>query len=490
MIKPPFKLTPFKLAIGTALLFLMSTVAFSVANHYDGAGILYPITDIALIVLGVAALLSSLFLAYQFIKSVGYEDLKPLHWVPTELALLGAGVGALFLSNLLSYLFISIHRLGHEVVRLVFDVGFAVVTLYLIGYLYQLFKADRLQEKSWLMRNFKSVRKAYYNIHHKKRYGLYVVLYLAAQFVALWGASLFPPFGIFLWGVVTLAAIVIGSRIINQMSEIKQMGDTLARGEFDLDIKRDKLGGDFLDHAEKLGNLSKAINMAIDEKTASERMKTELVTNVSHDIKTPLTSIINYSDLLSKEELTGKSREYVDVLQRQSAKLKKLIDDLVEVSKASTGNIQVELGEIKITELYNQLAAEYADRFESAGLELMVKPKEATIYADSRQLWRVIDNLMQNILKYAMPHTRVFIDAELHDKTARLSFKNVSKEFLTIEPENLLQRFVRADESRSGEGSGLGLAIATSLMDIQDGSIKIETEGDLFKVYLELMRAE
>lgn len=484
-----FDLTPFRLALIAGGMFLTSALSFSIAHHYDGASYFYPFSDILLLALGVGSLLCSLLLGYLFLKDSTDEDFKALHWVPTELALLGVALAGIVLTEILTNLHVSIYNLSFQIIRLLFDLGLAVAALYLCGYLFMLLKRGQFRQKSWVIAHYQSLKKAYYTIRLKRRFGLIVLIYVALQFLSLGLAAFFAPLGFLLWGIITLLALIYLSRLINQMSEIKQLGDTLAKGEFDLDIKRETLKGDFLDHAEKLGNLSKAINIAIEEKTASERMKTELVTNVSHDIKTPLTSIINYSDLLSKEALQGKSQEYVDVLLRQSAKLKKLIDDLVEVSKASTGNIQVERSEIKVTELYHQLAAEYGDRFEKADLELMVRPKDVVIQADSKLIWRVIDNLMQNILKYAMPHTRVFAEVELHEKSARLTFKNVSKELLTIEPENLLQRFVRADESRSGEGSGLGLAIASSLMEIQDGSIKIETEGDLFKVYLELMRA-
>lgn len=229
------------------------------------------------------------------------------------------------------------------------------------------------------------------------------------------------------------------------------------------------------------------MSRAVDERMKSERLKTELITNVSHDIKTPLTSIINYVDLLSKEELhNDKAAEYLEVLDRQSSKLKKLIEDLVEASKASSGNLAVDSQQLETGVFVTQTVGEFEEKLSLAGLELIVsKPKEAVyIMADGRHLWRVIDNLMNNICKYAQTGSRVYVNLEATAQSVRITFRNISKYPLNISGEELTERFVRGDRSRNTEGHGLGLSIAQSLMNLIGGDMNIVVDGDLFKVVL------
>lgn len=251
--------------------------------------------------------------------------------------------------------------------------------------------------------------------------------------------------------------------------------------------------GDIKRHAENINRINDGIAAAVQEQMKSERFKTELITNVSHDIKTPLTSIINYVDLLEKEDIeNNNAKEYIEVISRQSARLKKLIVDLIEASKASTGNIAVDFSEFEIGILLSQAMGEYSERFNNANLELVLnKPEEPiTVVADSRLMWRVFDNVLNNISKYAQPHTRVYIDAVKKGKTAEIFFKNISKEQLNISGDELMERFVRGDSSRNTEGSGLGLSIAKSLAELQKGSFEIDIDGDLFKVTLTLPLAQ
>ena len=224
----------------------------------------------------------------------------------------------------------------------------------------------------------------------------------------------------------------------------------------------------------------------------AERMKTELITNVSHDIKTPLTSIINYVDLLKKAETGEERAEYLEVLDRQSAQLKKLIEDRMEMSKASTGNVAVDLQPTDVAEIVNQALGEYADRFDKLGLNVVVrKPGENVIaLGDGKLLWRVLSNVMSNIVKYTMPNTRVYLDLSLTEQKVILALKNISREELNISAEELMERFVRGDESRNTEGNGLGLNIAKSLMEVQNGTLELVVDGDLFKVVLALPRTE
>jgi len=218
----------------------------------------------------------------------------------------------------------------------------------------------------------------------------------------------------------------------------------------------------------------------------SERLKTELITNVSHDIKTPLTSIVNYVALMKKEGLEGRPAEYLEVLDRQSQRLRKLTDDLVEASKASTGNLPVEPVRTDLREVVTQAVGEYAERMEAARLEPVVSLPETGVFvmADGRLMWRVLDNLLGNALKYSLPGTRVYIDVREEDGEASLSVKNISSVPLNIDVSELMERFVRGDTARSTEGSGLGLNIARSLAELQGARFGLAVDGDLFKAVI------
>ena len=221
----------------------------------------------------------------------------------------------------------------------------------------------------------------------------------------------------------------------------------------------------------------------------SERMKTELITNVSHDIKTPLTCIINYVDLLKGEQIeSDKAKEYIAVLDKQSARLKKLTEDLIETSKAASGctPVNAEINDISI--LLSQAVGEYRDRFEAADLEIITEfPQiEANAYCDGRLCWRIFDNLLSNASKYSLSGTRVYLEVSKSADSVTVTFKNISKNRLNITPEELTERFVRGDSSRNTEGSGLGLSIAESLARLQRGDLQITIDGDMFKVAVTL----
>ena len=301
-------------------------------------------------------------------------------------------------------------------------------------------------------------------------YGLFA--YNTGEMVVFW---LFFAFAI--------TAIVIYVAITLQ--KIKEGGERIAGGDLDYKIDTKYMYGDFKDFCGTLNNINKGISAAVSEKMKSERFKTELITNVSHDIKTPLTSIINYVDLIKKEESeNGKIREYIAVLDRQSGRLKKLIEDLVEASKASSGSVAVNLAECDPSVLLSQTVGEFDERLKAAGLTAVINTPEkpVRIMADGRHLWRVFDNLMNNICKYSQKGTRVYLDVSESGGRVNVTFKNISAYELNISGEELTERFVRGDRSRSTEGSGLGLSIARSLTEIQGGTLKIDIDGDLFKV--------
>ena len=260
----------------------------------------------------------------------------------------------------------------------------------------------------------------------------------------------------------------------------------MSRGNLKHKINTKYLRGSFLDFANQLNTLSEAAVLAAKRQTKSERMKTELITNVSHDIKTPLTSIINFVDLLQKPHSEQEGQEYLDVLSRQSSRMKKLIEDLMELSKASTGNMAADIVPIDAVETINQALGEFSDKLAAASLTPVFRQPDApvTILADGKLTWRVLSNLLTNAVKYALPGTRLYIDLLRTDTQVVLSIKNVSRQALNTNPDELLERFVQGDTSRNTEGSGLGLNIAASLMEVQNGKMHLAIDGDLFKVTL------
>lgn len=269
-----------------------------------------------------------------------------------------------------------------------------------------------------------------------------------------------------------------------KLNHIKQTLKSIYEGNNKISLNKEELTGILKEMANYMEDIAGGFSNAIEESLKSERLKTELITNVSHDIKTPLTSIINYVDLLKKEELTDpKIKEYIEILDSKSQRLKKLIEDLVEASKVSSGNVKLNIERIDLKELLNQTIGEFEDRFSEKGLQIEKElPEEVKIQADNRYMYRIIENLFSNITKYAMENSRVYIKLENTGYQIRLEIKNISKEKLNIEADELMQRFVRGDKSRYTEGSGLGLSIAQSLTELQKGKFNIKIDGDLFKV--------
>lgn len=298
------------------------------------------------------------------------------------------------------------------------------------------------------------------------------------------------------WPTTFVINIIIGVGIIVVailLKRIKKGTEEIAKGNLYKKINTKYMFLDMKDHAENINNINDGIAKAVEERMKSERFKTELITNVSHDIKTPLTSIINYVDLLEKEEIENKTaKEYVSVLSRQSARLKKLIEDLLEASKASTGNISVNLTQLELGILLSQALGEYDEKFFNSNLQVVLNKtdEQLLVMADNRHIWRVFDNILNNIAKYAQPNTRVYIDAKRNGKNAEISFRNISKDPLNISGDELMERFVRGDSSRNTEGSGLGLSIAKSLTEVQNGNLNIKIDGDLFKVNLTFSLSE
>lgn len=286
---------------------------------------------------------------------------------------------------------------------------------------------------------------------------------------------------------VTLYKII---KFIKNCSQIERKLKEMYEEDNSNKLYEEDFGNEFKNSVRYLNNISNGFENAIQDRMKSERMKVELITNVSHDIKTPLTSIINYVDLLKKENINNEqAKEYIEILDSKSQRLKKLTEDLVEASKVSTGNISLNLEKINVVELVKQATGEFEDKFKKRGLETIINAdkNEVDIMADSRYMYRIIENLFSNVSKYALENSRVYIDIKQskEDNLANnviIEVKNISKDKLNISAEELMQRFVRGDKSRTTEGSGLGISIAQNLTELQKGKFELKLDGDLFKV--------
>ena len=314
--------------------------------------------------------------------------------------------------------------------------------------------------------------------------GVAVVEFIMVLFALLEYYHL-PELLVLILAFVSLVFFVAAIYFAIILQKIKQGGEKIAAGDLHYKINTEYMYGDFEGFCQSLNNINSGLQTAVNEKMKSEHFKTELITNVSHDIKTPLTSIINYVDLIKKEDPQNETvKQYIDVLDRQSGRLKKLVEDLMEASKASTGNLAVELAVCDVGVLLGQTLGEFQEKLEKAELiPILNQPEESVkIMADGRHLWRVFDNLMNNVCKYAQSHTRVYLDVKKENSKAVITFRNISKYQLNISSDELMERFVRGDSSRNTEGSGLGLSIARSLVDLQGGEMNLSVDGDLFKV--------
>ena len=303
-----------------------------------------------------------------------------------------------------------------------------------------------------------------------------------------------PVILLLLFGLTVFPAVFI--YVGYQQNKINRVCERISDGQVDSKVDTKYMTPNHKAQAQTVNRIGSGLSAALSERIKSERLKTELITNVSHDLKTPLTSIVNYADLLSREQSaenpdSEKISEYVSVISRQSARLKKLTEDLVEASKASTGNVEVNAEVLDVSELLSQSVGEFADRFAAAGLTpVETKPGAPVhIFADGRHVWRIFENLLVNACKYSLSGTRVYVDLVERDSSVTVVIKNISAQPLNISSEELTERFVRGDSSRHTEGSGLGLSIAKSLAELQGGSLEIGIDGDCFKAIVTFKKA-
>ena len=342
----------------------------------------------------------------------------------------------------------------------------------------------------WL---YKKIEELIQNIKITKRFILYFVSFGIINLICfgiIWSDGFV---GILL---TTILYVVIFNFIIKRLKsyiKIQESIHSLYKGDTEIKLNDSEMCKEMKDTANEINDIAGGLSNALEEKLKSERLKTELITNVSHDIKTPLTSIINYVDLLKKENIEGeKAQEYLGILDNKSQRLKKLTEDLVEASKASSGAIKLNMEKLNVNELIKQVSGEFEDRFKSHSLQEIItfSESEAYINADSRYMYRVLENMYSNIAKYAMEGTRVYTDILDEKGKILIQIKNVSRQKLNITADEIMQRFVRGDASRNTEGSGLGLSIARSLTELQQGSFNIHLDGDLFKVIIEFEKVK
>jgi len=431
-------------------------------------------------------------------KSPVREGVHPaaLNRLPLDVYALAGGLGGWLLGSLayrmINYWVFNMDNLNAGTLVLVGLVILAVALL-LVGFVFCLSAQLKMKKGYWWRRSVSGWLGS----------KLWAWLKQLAQLLpAVWG-YLLGVVGVF--GVMTLGAVfyartgllwilltTVGVCTLAVLYDTYAYGSVLrgaqrmAQGELNAKINTRFLLGSYKKCAESLNALAEVVADAARKRLRSERLKTELITNVSHDIKTPLTSIINYVDLLHTAKDQQTVQQYLQVLGRQSQRLKKLVDDLMEMSKATTGNLPVHMTELDPVEAVQQALGEFSDKLDAGALQpvLSVAEHVPQIQADGRLVWRVLSNLLSNIVKYAMPGTRVYVDVAVLEEQVRISLKNISREPLNISAEDLVERFVRGDDARNTEGSGLGLNIAKTLMELQKGQLQLMVDGDLFKATL------
>lgn len=416
--------------------------------------------------------------------------------------------------------FIDSSITGHDIETIVCLIGLGcicTVGLILINNLIARVKQSNLLNTSWIVRLGRKLFGKSGKITAFFRYVfsrvpfiikailLYIVITIVEIIVALLvtNAVYIDEAGFIVLMLLKIICAIAYMGFVCMMQELFMGGDQLAKGEYGHKVNTRFMFGKFKEHGENLNHINEGVQLAVDDRMKSERMKTELITNVSHDIKTPLTSIINYVDLLQKENIEKEPEaSYIEVIARQSARLKKLIVDLVDASKASTGNVKVELVNMDANMIAEQASGEYIDKLMQKNITLVTNlaKDRAGIEADGRHLWRVFDNLLNNAFKYTMPGTRLYVNTYITDEDGNvirdltksikepakvcIEFKNISEAPLNISSDELMERFVRGDSSRNTEGSGLGLSITRSLCQLQHADFNIVIDGDLFKAVI------
>ena len=422
----------------------------------------------------------------------------------TEIAA-GAVIGIWLAGTIISGTLIANSSLGYShvvvtVIVICLICGTYTMAWFLIGYLslVRRIKAGTLWKNSLIRKVLKWIGKCSgkladfarafsRNTAEKIKVLLVGGAFLFLQFLII--GCVFSGAGVFLLALmaVDVAVMIFAIRKADGQDRIMDGLKKISDGELQYKIKTDTLTGKQKVMAEYINNIGSGLDAAVENSLKKERMQTELITNVSHDLKTPLTSIINYVDLMKRENPTDpKIQEYLRILDEKSQRLKVLTEDVVEASKASTGNIKLEMNDIDFVEMVQQVIGEFEEKFQEKNLTMMVHftDEPSIIYADGQRMWRVLENVFGNVVKYAMEGTRVYAEISNRNKKVTFSLKNISAQPLNISADELTERFIRGDVARNTEGSGLGLSIAKSLTELQGGEFKLYLDGDLFKVMI------
>lgn len=453
---------------------------------------LYPWARRSFVMIAGSGMIWLICLCYMTVAAAKRSEDKEVHLLSFDQIRTEIPAGLLLVSLVfISFLATKVHQQDYQIMgrmvvagtfTLLADICFMGLYLSLVRRV----KADTFFENSylnWLLVNLKDT------IHNK---------YLGTRMTfIIWGivgVDLFVAYLAFgrgyIWAYLLLAVLVVFTLIyfsqrIIQRRKILEGIEKITQGDIEYKLELKEYQGDEYLLAEGINHIGEGLATAISESVRDERMKANMITNISHDIKTPLTSIINYIGLLRREEIENPNvQTYIEVLEQKAMRLKQLMEDLVEVSRISSGNITLQMTDIDLLELVRQTGGEFNERLEQKGLNVISKfPKDPImIYADGRQLWRVIGNLYNNVAKYAMPDTRVYVEVERKGYEASFSIKNISEVMLKVDADTLAERFVRGDESRSTEGSGLGLSISKMLTELMGGRFEIELDDDLFRV--------
>ncbi|WP_041966918.1 HAMP domain-containing sensor histidine kinase [Mesobacillus selenatarsenatis] len=473
---------------------------FAISNYkdYQKRQMLF----IGYLISSIGALIVSYFLAKRKPATVfgSFEHLKPLYGrIPLDVRtvmLLLTGVILLLSMTLISEQFVYYHSdLFSSLIELVISL-IAAASMLAFGFIQLKFLSEYRNDWPKLKEDLNDslIVKSYYAILDAfivKSIGfqLLVILGIAFAMGVLFVAVLVAGGGpiiviAFAFGVISLPIFILIMRKAGYLNKVMKHTEELASGNLGADIPV-KGKSAIAKHASNINTLRKTVTVSHKEQAKSERLKTELITNVSHDLRTPLTSIITYTELLKTPDLAPEDRDsYIEILDRKSKRLKVLIDDLFEATKMASGNIELHKEKVDLNQLLQQALAEHNEALSQSTLQMRVSQPDQAVYAfvDGQKLWRVFDNLIGNILKYALENTRVYISVKEEQSQVVLTFKNITKYELGEDLNELFERFKRGDQSRHTEGSGLGLAIAKSIVDLHEGSLDIEVDGDLFKV--------
>lgn len=439
---------------------------------------------ITLVLIIVSAILITIYAGRK--RNFKEIQLELIDKIPLEIILVAMFIPSimlLFLGIELSY--------SLNIATIIGNIGILIImySIALISYesIVRRIKTNTILKNTIIYRLCKWIKNGVKNIFNNFNLAAKIIVILACMLIFTLVFSNWGFTGIILLIAMYVFAFKYCFDNITKFLNIKNTVKKIYEGDTKVRLQEDEYTGVLKELCIYVNDIAGGFTNAIDKSLKSERMKTELITNVSHDIKTPLTSIINYVDLLKKEDMPNeKAKEYLDILEQKSQRLKRLTEDLIEASKASSGNIKLDMKKINVNELIKQISGEFEDKFKNKNLDLNIEiPKEDVfILADSRYLYRVMENMYTNIEKYAMENSRVYVDLLEENKKVKIEIKNISKEKLNISANELMERFVRGESSRNTEGSGLGLSIAQSLTKLQKGEFGIYLDGDLFKVII------